>query len=76
MTPGSLPVTIRRLVERSLVDRVDDEPAGRYRLLVTVRDVGRRRLAKRTGDPTRHALVALAVEVAEQYGRAVDRATS
>jgi predicted ATPase len=73
MTPGSLPVTIRRLVERSLVDRVDDEPGGRYRLLVTVRDVGRRRLAERTGDPTRHALVAWAVEVAEQHGRAVDR---
>lgn len=72
MALGSLRARIRRLVERSLVDRVDDEAGGRLRLLVTVRDVARRRLAERTGDPTHSALIVWAAEVAEQHGAAVD----
>jgi predicted ATPase len=65
---------VRRLVECSLVDRVE-APSGnaRLRLLVTVRDEARRRLGQRPGDPTPQRLVGWAVGVAEEHGRAVDR---
>jgi predicted ATPase len=72
-SPGSVSPAVVRLVDRSLVDRVNgDRPSGRFRLLFTVREYARTRLASRPHDSARARLKAWAVETARMFGRVVD----
>jgi predicted ATPase len=71
---GGVEPVLHGLVDRSLVHLVDaaGTPDPRLRLLHSVREFARARLAERPGDPTPAALVRWATEVAVTHGPAVD----
>lgn len=70
---GALGSSLLRLVGHSLVQRGDDRSGQtRFRLLYTIREYARERLAGRAGDPATAGLQAWAVGLARAEGRAVD----